>query len=189
MSDGTSTPPAAEPGPRRTPRPRPAPPAPAPAQLPAANPPTEYDETLVAGAQVAVSVAIAVVLAVVLVGIRTSLWPFAIVVFLAVGGVGVYLAGISVTATRTYIEIGQGRGERDPRRISRDDIVAASAADFSWAQVFGVGLPRDPRTTSTTRVTVRPGPTLVLELRSGEVVRVSTPDPARALAVLGPFPV
>lgn len=215
MTDGSSTPHPGrsgpdDPGPGRTPRPRPAgapptgrPPHPQtvqPAQPPAfrpdapppvAPPPplvppgTGYDETILATSQLAVSAAIALVLALVLIGIRPSLWPFAIIVFLAVGGVGVYLAGISVVATRTYVEIGQGRRERNPRRISNDEIVAASAAELTWGQVFGVGLPRIAGTTRTTRMTVRPGPTLVLELGSGEVVRVSTPDPARALAVLG----
>ena len=211
MSDGSNTPPAAEPGPGRPPRPRPAgavPPPPLPAQqpfeapaarlpppgpplpgpplpgppLPGPPPATTYDETIVARSQIAVSVAIAVILAVVLVGIRASLWPFAIIVLIIVAGAGVYLAGVSVHANRTYVEIGQGRREREPRYISNDEIFAASAAELSWSQVFGVGLPRADK---TTRFTVRPGATLVLELLSGEVVRISTPDPARALAVLG----
>ena len=147
---------------------------------------TVYDETIVARSQIGVSVAIAVILAVVLLAIRVSLWPFAIIVLLAVGGVGVYLAGLSVAVTRTYVEIGQGRRESNPRRISSYEIVEASTAELTtWSQVFGFGLPRPAGTTSVTRLTVRPGPTLVLELTSGEVVRVSTPDPARAIAALG----
>ncbi|MBE7189387.1 hypothetical protein [Jatrophihabitans endophyticus] len=213
MSDAPNVPPAGNAGqaadPHPSPRPRPAPAAPAasvspvppeppvPVPVPPAEPgpvagvgpvPTEYSETLVAGSQLITSVVIALILAVVLVGIRTSLWPFAIVVFVAVGAAGVYLAGVSVTATRTYVEIGQGRGERTPRRISNDEIVAASAAELTWAQVYGVGLPRGDRTTRSTRYTVRPGATLVLDLTSGETVRVSTPDPLLALAVLGRRP-
>ena len=104
-------------------------------------PASEYDETIVARSQVGASVAIAVILAVVLIAIRLSLWPFAILVLLAVGGVGVYLAGVSVAATRTYVEIGQGRRERNPRRISNFDIIAASTAELTWAQVFASACP------------------------------------------------
>jgi hypothetical protein len=37
----------------------------------------------------------------------------------------------------------------------------------------------------TTRLTVRPGPALVLSLTTGEYIRVSTPDPDAAVAIIG----
>lgn len=170
----------------RTPEPGlagpPAPPSTTAPVPPGRAPETEYSETTVAPAQIATSVAIGVILAVIVVGVRLSLWPFAIIVFVALSAAGVYLAGTGISATRTYLEISQGRRERDPRYISNDEITVIAAEQLTWSQVYGIGLPRADK---NTRLTVRPGPTLMVELRTGEVIRVSAAEPERVIATLG----
>jgi hypothetical protein len=72
-----------------------------------------------------------------------------------------------------------GRG----RVVATSNIADVSTCDLSWPQVFGLGVRTRWR---TTRLTVRPGPTLCLRLRDGEIMRISIDDPCAALRVLSP---
>ena len=68
-----------------------------------------------------------------------------------------------------------------PVQVAASEVVDAASTTLSWAQVFGIGVRFHRR---TTRLTVRPGPTLCLTLRSGERIRISTPDPESARRLL-----
>lgn len=140
-----------------------------------------YSSTVVAPAQIAFGVVSGAVVGGILIVLRSGLWPVAIVVFVIVVATGIYLSTVQLTVVAGRVNIGQGRGEREPRSISANEIVERSSALLSWAQCFGIGAPSAPR---TTRLSVRPGPTLCLTLRDGESIRISTPDPAAALRVL-----
>jgi hypothetical protein len=141
----------------------------------------EYTSTVIAPAQILVGVVVAGVLVIVLEKLKPSLWPFAIVGFLVIVGVSAYLATVTLSVTPQRLSIGQGRRDTSPRLLSADEIVERSIEQLTWAQCFGIGL---PSAASSTRFSVRPGPTLVIVVRTGEVLRVSTPDPSAALAVL-----
>jgi hypothetical protein len=140
--------------------------------------PEIYTSTVIAPAQIALGVVSGAIVALVLELLNVGLWPLALVAFLVIAGIGVYLATVSLTVEPNRVTIGQGRAEREPRVIYLEEIVERSAARLSWPQCLGFGMPSD---VPTTRLTVRPGPTLCLVLRTGELVRISTPDPAAAL--------
>lgn len=97
------------------------------------------------------------------------------------GAAAVHLATVRLVVSAVGAGVGAGIRGRT-RRIPADWIVDSAAVQFRWPQVFGLGLPVRWR---TTRLTVRPGPTLALHLTSGERIWVSTPDPTAAAALLG----
>jgi hypothetical protein len=102
------------------------------------------------------------------------------------GGVAVVLTTIFVATVRLavgphHIVLGQGPSGW-PRRVVPISLLAdAYADDLTRAQEFGLGVGWHRL---TTRMTVRPGPTLVLTLTTGELIRISTCDPDAALAVI-----
>ena len=77
--------------------------------------------------------------------------------------------------------LGHGPWNRRVRTLPADEVVAADSTNLRWPQVFGIGV-RFHR--KTTRLTVRPGPTLQLQLRTGEHIRISTADPEAARTLL-----
>lgn len=140
-----------------------------------------YTSTVVAATQIALGVVSGAALAAICVALRSGLWPFAITAFLIIVATGVYLSTVTLTVTAGNVTLGQGRGEHEPRSVNAGEISERSCAELTWAQCFGVGMPTAWR---TTRLSVRPGPTLCLSLRDGELIRISTPDPAAALRAL-----
>jgi hypothetical protein len=98
---------------------------------------------------------------------------------------GLYLATVRLAAGNGRIVFGHGPWARTGRVIPASLVTEAHVEHLSLPQTFGFGIPWDRR---TTRMTVRPGPVLALTLSTGEVIRVSTPDPRAALAVIQPGP-
>jgi hypothetical protein len=94
---------------------------------------------------------------------------------------GLYLATVRLAAGNGRITVGHGPWARTGRVIPVSLITEAHPEQLPPRQVFGFGVPWHRQ---TTRMTVRPGPALALTLSTGEVIRVSTPDPAAALAVI-----
>jgi hypothetical protein len=101
----------------------------------------------------------------------------AIIVALA----AVYISTVRLAVGGDRITIGLGPIAWRARGLATSDVIDAQATSISGAQVFGLGLPWH---SPTTRLTVRPGPTLVLRLVDGEVVRVSTPEPELAVQLI-----
>jgi hypothetical protein len=94
-----------------------------------------------------------------------------------------YSATVRVAVGSGTVRLGQGPLPRPVRTLDVGYVTDARAVQLGWAEVFGLGVPWNRR---TTRMTVRPGPTLVLELADGEVIRVSTPDPQAVVDLLAP---
>jgi hypothetical protein len=92
---------------------------------------------------------------------------------------GIHLGTVRLSVSSDRIVIGQplSRG----RVISARDVRDVRVSTISWAQVFGFGVTLRRR---TTRLTIRPGPTLSLVLADGERVRISTADPQAARSTL-----
>lgn len=93
----------------------------------------------------------------------------------------VYVSTVRLAVGAGRIAIGLGPAAWRSRILATSDVAAAHAANLSLAQVFGLHVEWHCR---TTRLTVRPGPTLVLRLIDGEVIRVSTPDPELAIELI-----
>lgn len=140
-----------------------------------------YRSTVVAPAQIALGVASGLLVAVILEALDSRLWPAAVAALIGITVVGGYLATVSLTIDAKRITIGQGRGEREPRVLYVSEVIAHEVRKLTWLQCFGIGIEADDR---TTRLTVRPGPTLFLTLVDGEQIRISTADPAAAGQVL-----
>jgi hypothetical protein len=76
------------------------------------------------------------------------------------------------------------------RRIPVGEIAEAQPNELTFAQVLGVGLPtgakpgRPAPERPTSRLTVRPGPTLLLVLDTRERIWISTADPVAAARAL-----
>lgn len=98
---------------------------------------------------------------------------------------GLYLATVRLAAGNGRIVVGHGPWARTGRVIPASLVTEGHPEHLSLPQVFGFGVPWNRR---ATRMTVRPGPALALTLSTGEVIRVSTPDPGGALAVIQPGP-
>jgi hypothetical protein len=113
-------------------------------------------------------------------GVRAPIWTS---VVLAVGCLltAVYVSTVRLAVGSGRIAIGLGPAARRSRLLATSDVATAHAANLSLAQVLGLGVAWHRR---TTRLTVRPGPTLVLRLLDGEVIRVSTPDPDLAVQLI-----
>jgi hypothetical protein len=105
------------------------------------------------------------------------------------GRVGLLAAALGVLAATAWlgtvrvllgagqVQVGHGLSGGYGYAIPAARVAGAEAITLTWPQVFGFGLPTGPR---DVRMTVRPGPTLVLTLDDGVRVRVSVPDPALA---------
>jgi hypothetical protein len=134
-----------------------------------------YSSTVVAPVPAGLSVAFAAAVVAVAVAGAAPLWLGAVVglVVLAAGG---YLATVRLAVGGGRIVLGQGPCGRG-RVIDTARVAETGASVLTWPQAFGIGLPFARR---TTRLTVRPGPTLRLRLDDGEVIRVSTADPGAA---------
>lgn len=147
-----------------------------------------YTSTVVAPVQLAVALVCAAGVAAccALVGVA---WVGAAWVGLAAGivvaAVGLQQSTVRLSVGSHRIVLGQGPWGFRGRVISTDDVVQSWSASLSWPQVFGIGVGFHAR---TTRLTVRPGPTLCLVLATGEHIRVSTSDPDLARALLPPSP-
>lgn len=139
-----------------------------------------YTSTVVAPLHLAAAIVVGAGL-VVLAALSGPAWlAAAIGVLMIVVGVHMSVARCAVGSDRVIAALGVwGRGRVFPLSA----IAEANASDLSWPQVFGIGV-RTPR--RTTRLTVRPGPTLCIRLRDGEIVRISVNDPDAALSLLNP---
>ncbi len=99
---------------------------------------------------------------------------------LAVVATGVWAGTVRLTVGAEIVGVGCGPWGR-MRHIAMRRVRRAEPVILTRAQSFGLGLPRRSR---TTRLTVRPGPGLELELDDGEILRLSTPDPTAAAIVI-----
>lgn len=136
-----------------------------------------YSSTVVSPGHVIAGAAFAALLAVVIPLAPAARLLAAAAVFLT----GIYVATVRIAVGPKLIVLGQGPFGRPRWGIPLRDVADAQAVSLSRAQVFGLGVPFHWR---TTRMTVRPGPTLVLYLTTGDYVRVSTPDPRAAVAII-----
>jgi hypothetical protein len=100
---------------------------------------------------------------------------------LVVAAAGIYLTTVRLAVGTERIVLGQGPWPRSGRVIPTAHIAEAHAENLTLGQVFGIGIAWQER---TTRMTVRPGPALVLSLSNGECIRISTRDPDAAVAVI-----
>ena len=136
-----------------------------------------YSGTVVSPGHLIAGAAAGVLLAAVMPADQLARLLVAAVVFLT----GIYLATVRIAVGQKLIVLGQGPLGRPRWGIPLLDVADAQALSLSRAQVFGIGVPWHRR---TTRMTVRPGPTLVLRLTTGDYVRISTPDPCAAVAII-----
>lgn len=138
-----------------------------------------YTSTVVAPVQVGLAVlTVGILIVLALLGPLT--WPIAAIAAILVVATGMYLSTVRLIVGTDRVLIGYGIWGR-ARAIAASDVLDCRSTTLGWAQVFGIGVPFHYR---TTRLTVRPGPTLCLTLRGGEHVRVSTPDPDAAQRIL-----
>jgi hypothetical protein len=137
---------------------------------------TAYTSTVVGRGHLCAGVVLGVVAA-----LLVRPWEIGVLAGLVLVTAGWWLATVRLAVSDDALRVALGPLGR-ARRIPAADVAVAGTADLTRTQVLGLGLPWRAR---TTRLTVRPGPTLVVELRSGEMLRVSTPDPAAAAQLLG----
>ena len=109
---------------------------------------------------------------------------------LAAGGAAVLMVTVWLGTVRMLLGGGRVRVGHGPLGGYEYAIPAARVAEarvttVTWPQVFGFGLPTGQR---DIRMTVRPGPTLVLTLDDGVRMRISVPDPALAARLLTATP-
>jgi hypothetical protein len=102
-------------------------------------------------------------------------------VALAIVIASIHLSVVRLSIGAGRIVVGQGPWNRRARVIPVEAVTSAADEDLGWPQVFGLGI-RFHR--KTERLTVRPGPTLCLQLAGGEHLRISTQDPAAARSLL-----
>lgn len=141
-----------------------------------------YTSTVVGPVPLGLGMVSAVAAAIIAAAARSPVWlaaVFVIVVLLAAADQST--VRLSVGGGR--LVLGHGPWNRRVRTLPADEVVAADSTNLRWPQVFGIGV-RFHR--KTTRLTARPGPTLHLELRTGEHIRISTPDPDAARTLLIP---
>jgi len=96
--------------------------------------------------------------------------------------VGIHLGAVRLTVDPDSVRAAQGPWGGG-RVIPAAEVADVRVEQLSRGQVLGVGLPEHPK---TSRLTVRPGPTLLLVLVTGEQIWVSTDDPAAAVRVVRP---
>jgi hypothetical protein len=127
-----------------------------------------YSSTVVAPGQIAVSVALAVAFWAVTALLPGTDWPAGAGAAAVIALAGIHQATVRLMVSPDRIRIGQGPWGRPGRSIMTAAVRDAHGEQFS----------------RTTRLTVRPGPALVLVLSDGEYIRVSTPDPAAAAQLI-----
>ena len=108
-------------------------------------------------------------------------WPAGLASAVVLVAAGAWLGTVRLAVGARDLRVALGPWGRS-RRIGFDDVRSASVAELGRRQVLGIGLPWRAR---TTRLTVRRGPTLVVEHVDGEVLYVSTPDPGAAARLVG----
>jgi hypothetical protein len=108
-------------------------------------------------------------------------WPAGLAIAVVLVAAGAWLGTVRLAVGPRDLRVALGPWGRS-RRIGFDDVRSATVADLGPGQVVGIGLPWRAR---TTRLTVRRGPTLVVERTDGEVLYVSTPDPGAAARLIG----
>ncbi len=123
------------------------------------------------------------------VGLAITAVTAAAMVALGAGAVAVVVVGAGLVATSLFVStvrlvvggghlvVGQGPWSWPSRSLPADSVLDARAVELTRAQAYGVGMPWRWR---TSRMTVRAGATLVLDLDTGEQLRVSTADPQLA---------
>ena len=102
------------------------------------------------------------------------------------GVMAIVITSIHVSTVRLSIGagrivVGQGPWSGRARVIPVEAVAFAADENLGWQQVFGL---RTRFHRKTERLTVRPGPTLCLQLAGGERLRISTPDPVAARSLL-----
>jgi hypothetical protein len=105
----------------------------------------------------------------------------AVVLAVVLIATSVFVSTVRLVVGNGRVVLGQGPLAWPSRTIPVADIISAAAEELTGAEALGVGVPWRWR---TTRLTVRPGPTLALTLRSGEVLRVSTSRPDQAVQLI-----
>jgi hypothetical protein len=140
-----------------------------------------YTSTVVAPVQVGLAAGFAAALAVVAALTGRPAWPITVMVCAVLVAVGVHLGTVRLAVDGQRVLLGPSLFRRRPRVIDAASVVESHSASLGWAQVFGIGA---PLTWKTTRLTIRPGPTLCLTLRDGERIRISTRDPDAAQGIL-----
>lgn len=143
-----------------------------------------YTSIVTGWAQSAIGAALTGAVVIVTIGSGGSPWIAALVgavMIVVVAHVSTVRLGVGGGA----VTLRQGPWPVAPvRLVPATEISTAERVDLTWAQTFGLGARPGRLLAGTTRFTVRPGPTLQLRLRSGEVVRVSTPDPQTACTLV-----
>jgi hypothetical protein len=139
-----------------------------------------YTSTVVAPIHVAIGSVLAVLVGTFVFARGGRIWLVALsVVLIAVSAV--YLSTVRLGVNAEQIIVSQGPFVLSARVMDVSSVVEATRVDVGWAQVFGIGVPWHWR---TSRLTVRPGPTLSLRLVGGERISISTSDPGAALRLL-----
>lgn len=139
-----------------------------------------YTSTTVAPLQVAAGVVVAAALLVANASVEGPTWLAIVCALLAVVS-AVHVATVRLSVGSGRVVLGQGPWPTRGRVIDAGSVLAAEHLNLSRAQVFGIPMPRHRR---TTRMSIRPGPTLALTLRDGEHIVISTPDPDTAIRLL-----
>ncbi len=146
-----------------------------------------YTSTVVSPLHVGVAAVFAVA-AVVAASLDGQWWigvPVALVILL----IGVHVGVVQLTVGPEEVRAGQGPWGGG-RRIPLGEVADAEASELTFGQVLGVNLPtgakpgRPTPQRPTSRLTVRPGPTLLLVLDTRERLWISTADPAAAARLL-----
>jgi hypothetical protein len=94
--------------------------------------------------------------------------------------VTVRLATVRLAVSRLGLGVGSGLSGHT-RWIPLDAVGAEQSVMLTWPQVYGIGLRPARR---MTRLTVRAGPALRVDLRDGEQLWISTPGAPAAAALL-----
>ena len=126
-----------------------------------------YSSTVVAPGQIALGVALAAAFWAVMAFLPGADWPVDAGAAAVIVLTGIHLATVRLMVSPDRIRIGQGPWGRPGRSIMTAAVRDAHAEQLSRAQTFGIGVSFHWR---TTRLTVRPGPALVLVLSDGEYI-------------------
>jgi hypothetical protein len=116
-------------------------------------------------------------------------WWIGVAIALVIALIGVHLGVVQLAVGPDEVRAGQGPWGGG-RRIPVGEIAEAQPNELTFAQVLGVGLPtgakpgRPAPERPTSRLTVRPGPTLLLVLDTRERIWISTADPVAAARAL-----
>ena len=139
-----------------------------------------YSSTVASRGHALIGVGIAVVVAAALVARGSGVWIAAAAAAVVVA-TSVFVSTVRLAVGTDTVVIGWGPLSWPRRTVPVAAIVDAEVEQLSAAQVAGVGLPWRWR---TSRMTVSPGPTLVLHLTTGECIRISTPRPDQAVRLI-----